>query len=419
MVKRIYILRSCTKNGPKKQKFKNPALPYYSHTEYDYYKNLDIVKRKMIADDETKLVDISQSDVPLRFKIINSDIDIKMKAIAISKIESLSNMNPDDGEYYKTQSWIENLAKIPFGKFKQLAINSSSTKEATCAFINEIKTRMDSSVYGHKDAKAQIVRLLAQWISNPNSKGLAIGIHGPMGCGKTTLIKDAICSVLGLPFGFIPLGGANDGCYIDGHSSTYTGSKWGRIVDILMQTGCMNPVLFFDELDKVSNTEKGEEIINLLIHLTDATQNDKFKDKFFSEFDIDLSRCLVIFSYNDESSISPILRDRIVRIETSGYTLTDKVVISKDHMIPIAIKEHGMDNGNIVFPEETIKYMVDIIEDEKGVRNLKRAIVDVVSNINLTRMLGTVELPYTVTNKDVNQYINAKKKKDTVNMMYI
>ena len=419
MVKRIYILRSCTKNGPKKQKFKNPALPYYSHTEYDYYKNLDIVKRKMIADDETKLVDISQSDVPLRFKIINSDIDIKMKAIAISKIESLSNMNPDDGEYYKTQSWIENLAKIPFGKFKQLAINSSSTKEATCAFINEIKTRMDSSVYGHKDAKAQIVRLLAQWISNPNSKGLAIGIHGPMGCGKTTLIKDAICSVLGLPFGFIPLGGANDGCYIDGHSSTYTGSKWGRIVDILMQTGCKNPVLFFDELDKVSNTEKGEEIINLLIHLTDATQNDKFKDKFFSEFDIDLSRCLVIFSYNDESSISPILRDRIVRIETSGYTLTDKVVISKDHMIPIAIKEHGMDNGNIVFPEETIKYMVDIIEDEKGVRNLKRAIVDVVSNINLTRMLGTVELPYTVTNKDVNQYINAKKKKDTVNMMYI
>ena len=91
--------------------------------------------------------------------------------------------------------------------------------------------------------------------------------------------------------------------YFGGHSYTYEGSTWGKIVEILVKSKCMNPIIYFDELDKVSDTPKGEEIIGILTHLTDTTQNSKFHDKYFSELDFDLSRCMFIFSYNDESKI--------------------------------------------------------------------------------------------------------------------
>jgi len=107
--------------------------------------------------------------------------------------------------------------------------------------------------------------------------------------------------------------------FLEGHSYTYEGSTWGKIIDHLIQCKYMNPVFFFDELDKVSDTPRGEEIIGILTHLTDTTQNSKFHDKYFSELDFDLSRCLFIFSYNDESKINPILLDRMYRVQTNGY----------------------------------------------------------------------------------------------------
>ena len=121
------------------------------------------------------------------------------------------------------------------------------------------------------------------------------------------------------------MGGATDSSFLEGHSYTYEGSNWGKIVDILIQSKCMNPVIYFDELDKISGTPKGEEIIGILTHLTDTTQNSQFHDKYFSSLDFDLSKALFIFSYNDEDKINPILRDRMYRIETKGYKKKDKI----------------------------------------------------------------------------------------------
>ena len=136
-------------------------------------------------------------------------------------------------------------------------------------------------------------------VTNPEAIGTAIAIKGPPGTGKTTLIKNGISKILGREFAFIALGGATDSSFLEGHSITYEGSTWGKIVDILIQCRSMNPVIYFDELDKISETPKGDEITGILTHLTDVTQNDKFHDKFFSEIDFDLSKCLFIFSYND------------------------------------------------------------------------------------------------------------------------
>ena len=168
--------------------------------------------------------------------------------------------------------------------------------------------------------------------------GNVFGIYGPPGIGKTTIIKDGLSKVLNRPFSFISLGGATDSSFLDGHSYTYEGSTWGKIVQILVDSKCMNPVIYFDELDKISDTPKGEEITGILTHLTDTTQNSQFHDKYFSEVSFDLSKCLFIFSYNDESKVNPILRDRMYRIQTKGYENKDKLIIARNKdELPLAI----------------------------------------------------------------------------------
>ena len=163
------------------------------------------------------------------------------------------------------------------------------------------KQTLDECVYGLNDAKMQIMQMIGQWITNPGALGSAIAIKGPPGTGKTSLVKEGISKILGREFSFIALGGTGDASFLEGHGYTYEGSMWGKIVQILMESKCMNPVIYFDELDKVSDTPRGEEIIGILTHLTDTSQNSQYHDKYFSEITFDLSKCLFIFSYNDES----------------------------------------------------------------------------------------------------------------------
>ena len=127
------------------------------------------------------------------------------------------------------------------------------------------------------------------------------------------------------PFVFISLGGATDASFLEGHSFTYEGSIYGRIARGIIESKCMDPIIYFDELDKISNTNKGEEIVNLLVHLIDSSQNSKFRDKYFHDLDIDLSRVTFIFSFNDPSKINYILADRITLIETKNITLEQRL----------------------------------------------------------------------------------------------
>lgn len=404
---------------------KNPEYKNYSEEERKYYKHMPMLDQELISGVETRMKELNQDNIPIRFKVLLSNIDEKIKAAAVQKLNHLYNLDPSTNEYHKILHWIESVCKIPFNKYQELPVSSASPKQDIRDFLLSVQERMDTLVYGHKDAKEHIVRLLAQWIAKPDAKGMILGIHGPAGCGKTMMVKDSICAALGLPFAFIPLGGANDGCYLEGHSYTYEGAIWGKIIDVLMKSKCMNPVLFFDELDKVSETNKGEEIINILIHLTDQTQNDRFTDKYFSEFEFDLSRCLIIFSYNDESRINPILRDRLTKIHTNGYSVTDKVLISTKHMIPTILEEYNFKKDDIVFSDDIVKQVIQKVEDEQGVRNLRRGLVDVISNINLVKMLelDAITLPYHIQDTDVKKFIYLNTSKDmnktSLQMMYI
>ena len=250
--------------------------------------------------------------------------------------------------------------------------------------INKI---LDESIYGHKKAKLQIERIIGQWINGEN-KGYCFGFEGPPGTGKTSLAKKGIANCLinakgeSRPFAFIAIGGSSNSSILDGHNYTYMGSTWGKLVDILMEKKCMNPIIFIDEIDKVSKTEQGKEIIGILTHLVDSTQNDTFQDKYFSGIDIDLSKVLFIFSYNDVEKIDKILLDRIHRIKFDHLTIHDKTVIVKDFLLPEMTKQIGLD-GAVIIEDEAITFLVNNFTCESGVRKLKELLFEIVSQINL------------------------------------
>jgi ATP-dependent Lon protease len=191
----------------------------------------------------------------------------------------------------------------------------------------------------------------------------------------------------------------------------------------------MNPVFYFDELDKISDTPRGEEIAGILTHLTDTSQNSQFHDKYFAEIDFDLSKCLFIFSYNDESKVNPILKDRMYRIQTKGYDQKQKTVISKQYLLPKIREQVKFEDDQIIIPDATIHYIIENhCLKEDGVRNLKRCLEIIYTKLNLYRLMKTdsnlfeedmslkVEFPYTVTKDIVDKLI--KKEKENFSALY-
>ena len=284
--------------------------------------------------------------------------------------------------------------------------------------MTEVKNVLDKSIYGHNRAKRQIERVIGQWITGKQS-GYCFGFEGPPGVGKTSLARKGLANCLKdedkttRPFSFIALGGSSNGSTLSGHNYTYVGSTWGRIVDILMESKCMNPIIFIDELDKVSKTENGKEIIGILTHLIDPTQNESFQDKYFSGIDLDMSNALFIFSYNDVSVIDRILLDRIHRIKFDNLTLYDKLEITNNYILPELYEKVGL-NDVLHFDNKVLRFIIDTYTYESGVRKLKELLFEVISEINLELLNHTKneKLPINITIDDI-KYKYLKEKTET------
>jgi len=400
--------------------------------EADYFMKLDVPAQTMILSKLKVVQPLLKSSVPYRISILLSPIPDEYKAIALKKMSALESMSGGEGEYHKLKQWIDAFMTIPFHVYHQLPITLTDGIGPCNDFMLHAKECLDKAVYGLNDAKLQIMQYLGQLISNPSATGTTIAIQGPMGTGKTTLVKEGISKILQRPFSFIALGGATDSSVLEGHMITYEGSIWGKIVDVLMKCKCMNPVFYFDELDKVSNTPRGDEIIGILTHLTDTSQNDKFHDKYFSDIELDLSKAIFIFSYNDESSVNPILRDRMYTIRTDGYTTAQKVVIAKDYLTRTIQQNVNFKEGDIMIPDEILVYIIEKYTQEKGVRNLKRCIETIYTKLNLYRLMNPgvnlfqedytleVRFPFTVTIPVLHKLITLPSTPpDSHRMMYI
>ena len=405
------------KNNKLIKKIKYNFYNKYNNNEKMYFDSLTTKGKNNVITLEEKLsLNKKNHTIPMRFKILELDINERTKQSIIFKLESINRMSSSSGEYHKINNWLNILNEIPFNKYFNIPIKNTDGNDKICLFLNSIRDRMNNKIYGHKDAKEQIIRVLAQLISFPKAYGYIIGLQGSAGIGKTKLIKEGICDALNYPNAFISLSGTDDSSFLKGHSYTYEGATYGKICESLIKTGIMNPLLLFDELDKVSNTYKGQEIINNLIHITDPVQNDKFNDRYFEEIDLDISRSMIIFTFNDISLINPILKDRMIVINVKGYNNQEKIVLAKDYLIPEILMQFNLKKGDIIFSDEVLIHIIENIEGEEGVRNLKRAINNTISWINMMRYVSidniTINIPHEINVKFYDKYcgINTSRK---------
>jgi hypothetical protein len=402
-------------------------------SDASYFGKLQPAQQLALIQSLEEVHEAGSVSVPHRVALLQLDIPANLRSYAMRKLDTLQHLDPSSSEYYKVRQWVDGFMRIPFGRKTEMPVElGKSSPEEISTFMSNARDQLDNVVYGMNDAKAQLIQILGKWVANPVAEGTAIAIKGPMGTGKTTLVKDGVSKVLGRPFALVALGGATDSSILEGHSYTYEGSMWGQIAQIVMHAGTMNPVIYFDELDKVSDTARGQEIIGVLTHLTDTSQNTQFHDKYFAGLDLDLSGALFIFSYNDENRVNPILRDRMHKIETKGYTAADKQVIAKQFLAPAIAKTAGFGADDVAFPDDVVSHIVEVYtQGEKGVRNLKRCLETIHAKLNVSRLVGeeggakvlgekslpAFQAPFTVT-KEVADTLLERPKQGILETMY-
>ena len=355
--------------------------------------------------------------------INNNNISTIVKKL--NEIESTLNVTLiKDEEESPLINILEDKYNIGFRKYIIENINDFDNfikewnlfKDKKTEYMLKVDKILDKCTYGQTDAKLQMKRVIGQWM-NGVSKGQCFGLCGPPGVGKTTLCKNGFAKCLfdengeSRPFAFLPLGGATNGSILEGHHYTYMGSTWGKIIDILIETKCMNPIIYIDELDKISKTEHGKEIISILTHITDQSQNKEYYDRYFASIPIDLSEILFIFSYNDRDSIDRILRDRIQEINIKPLSLKEKLIISHNYTNPDILSNIGFGNSEVVFTNEILIKIINEYTYEAGVRKLNEILYDIVREINLKKIEGDkIEYPIYITEKYIEDILSGIPK---------
>lgn len=362
--------------------------------QIDQFKSLGAVKQRTMLDALEKRSEYVKKEEPLMFRLLQMKLTPETMAMVMSRYNSLNSMDSSSGEYYKLRSWMEKLVSIPLGLYKDLPVNLESSLDLCAPFMEKARHCLNEAIYGQEDAKLQIMQFIASKIANPTASGLSLLLAGPPGIGKTSLIKNGIAKALEWPFQFISLGGDSDATTYTGHQFVYEGSHSGKIANCVAQAKSMSLVLMFDELDKISGTPKGEEIQNLLVHLTDPVQNSEFEDKYLSGIPLDMSRAMFVFSANDLGKVDRILMDRMIVVNLNGYQLKDKIAIAEQFLLPAALKEVNL-MEKVAISREILQHILEnYASEESGVRELKRCIEQIIQRINMLRMFNVKDLPF-------------------------
>ena len=376
--------------------------------QIDQFKALTEVKQKQMIEALEKKSSLSAAEQPLMFKILSMSLPTETQAMVLNKYNSLQSLDPGSGEYFKLRAWLEKLTSVPFGLYKDIPVKLDDGTEACGAFMDRARRCMVDAIYGQEEAKLQILQFIASKIANPSARGMSLLLVGPPGIGKTSLIKNGIAKALDWPFQFISLGGDSDATTYTGHQLVYESSHCGKIVNSFVAAKSMSMVLMFDELDKISGTPKGEEVQNMLIHLTDPVQNGDFEDKYLSGVPIDLSKVMFVFSGNDITKIDKVLLDRMIVIELQGYNAKEKLAIAEQYLVPAALKEVNL-MEKVGISSEVLQFVIEeYAKEEKGVRQLKRCVEGIMQKINMLRIFNSKDLPFHI--KDFSLPFVVKKE---------
>lgn len=326
----------------------------------------------------------------LKNKLLCMNLNIETKSFLLDKYESIRGSSSSDNS--KTLNWLNTIVKIPYGKYKDMDIKSTDDSDKLKMFFKKVKDKLDKNIYGLENVKDEILEFVARKITNPNSKGHVLALYGEAGTGKTRIIK-SLSEALDLPFYQINFGGLNDVSVLTGHSETYIGSKPGKLVEILTCSNYMNPIIYLDEIDKISET-RATEIFGLLTHLLDEEQNAEFEDNYLSNIKIDLSKVFFIIAFNDISKVNSILLNRLKVIYIDPPSIEDKVIICQNKIIPVILKNINLKSGfNIILEKELIEYIIACkTHDDKGLRQLQKNIEKIFNRLNYDILIDNLEL---------------------------
>lgn len=298
------------------------------------------------------------------------------------RIKQLEDTDPFSSEGAKLAGWVKVALSVPFGVVRPLPSDDDA--------LPRIEAAMNAAVHGQAAAKGAVIQAAAQMMAAPEGVPPILAFVGPAGVGKTTLAR-ALGGSVGLPFFQLSAGGSGDRAVWAGHSLTYEGSQPGSVLQGLRRAGALNPVIFIDEFEKVSDRHGGE-LSNWFIHLLDDSQRHEFVDEYL-DMPVDLSRALFVLAVNSLDGVDPVLRNRIEPIHFTAPDLDGKVEIARRHQIPRALANCNLDG--VTFDDATVRHIVVRTADEDGAREQGRAIARVVSRINVLRRGGAaLDLPY-------------------------
>jgi ATP-dependent Lon protease len=389
-------------------------IHYYVNSEMmsdDYIKHLTYLLKNIKSNIDNKLEEeIRQASIlteigmmdDYKNRILKSNMPFNNKVVAYTKFETLQNLSDSNSEEYMNQKmWLDNLLSIPYGKFSGEDYNCIST------LLKDVDSVLNKNMSFLENPKDQIINLIAQMHKSKDIPINSIGIYGPKGVGKTNLIM-SMSEALKRPYRIIPLGGESDSSVLTGHLKTYIGSMPGRIVEILKDTKCMNPIILFDELDKISDDVKGKEIISALIHITDSTINNRYSgDKYFSGIEFDLSKVLFVFTYNDSTKIDKILADRLYKIKVDNYTYKQKLEITKTHLLKNIIEQFKFTNV-LTINDDVLEYIVKSCNEDPGMRTIKRKLQIIISRINILLLTNKNDNIVKLSYKQLYDYYSGK-----------
>lgn len=327
-------------------------------------------------------------------KILQLKTSDSNKRVILKHYSNLKTLDPGSSEHYKNNLFVDWCMKIPFGEFKQFPVKYNVTpKDDVKLFVNKIAKSLNDSIWGLSHVKNEIVNFIVKMITNPKSKRNILALYGNPGTGKSKFVQ-VLAKELSLPYQVISLGGLRDSAFLTGHGYVYVESSPGKIMQSIIDAKCFNGILYFDELDKVSETEHGKDVFSTLMFITDPTQNSNFRDHYFSGMSFDLSEMFFVFTFNDISKIDKVLLDRLNVIYVDTPTRKDKIIIIRDYCFPEIIENIGLPN-DLTIDEEAIEYVLTCIDHESiGVRSIYRVIEKMLMEINKDIVLKDLQISH-------------------------
>ena len=330
-------------------------------------------------------IDIEQKEEEnLKKNIIELPTNFQNKSVLLKHYDNIKRLESGSTEYYKNLMFINSGLNIPWDKYYNISQITDDIEISE--FIRLIQIELDKRIYGMQNVKNEILNYICKMITNPKSTRNNIALHGPAGVAKSKFVE-VISDILGIPVKTISLGGIKDSSFFLGHGYVYVESGPGKIIQNIIDSKIMNPILYFDELDKVSEAESGKDIYSFLTYLTDSTQNSKFSEHYFYGMTFDLSKVFYIFTFNDINKIDKVLLDRLNVIYVETPSNEEKIHILENYCLDEILKNIGI-SKSIVFSKECYEYIIEFTNNgidsqiSSGVRESYRVLEKIILQIN-------------------------------------